>query len=48
MYSYYFIQNIEITLHIHGKKFNGNKMYMYVSFYISFKNEHKILISSFF
>ena len=28
--------------------FNGSKMYEYVSFYIRFKNDYKIHISSFF
>ena len=48
MYNYYFIQNIEITLYMHGENLMAIKcIIMYVSFYIRFKNEHKILISSF-
>ena len=43
MYNYYLIQNIEITLHMHGENFMAI-ICTSVSFYIRFKNEHKILI----
>ena len=48
MYTYYFIQNIEITLHMNGENLMAIKCNEYVLLYIRFKNEHKILISSFF
>ena len=41
MYNYYFIKNIEITLHMHVENLMAIiKMYKYVSFYIRFRNEN--------
>ena len=48
MYTYYFIQNIEITLHMHGENLMAIKCMSMFRFIIRFKNEHKIFISSFF